>query len=174
MTIIYYCGQESLGRNGVALIVNKSPKCHFWVHLKNKKKIISILFQGKPWLETSNFQSHNLSSGEGKWTGDWVKKWSCLFGWDGWIVSPTQWAWVLASSGRWWWIGKPGMLQSMGSQRVRHDWATEQQHACLMKPPSISLKHGLRELPDAEYIHVLGEWWTQTSQEQKLLYWEPF
>ena len=28
---IYYCGQESLGRNGVALIVNKSPKCSTWV-----------------------------------------------------------------------------------------------------------------------------------------------
>ena len=26
---------------------------------------------------------------------------------------------------RWWWTGKPGMLRSMGSQRVRHDWATE-------------------------------------------------
>ena len=25
----------------------------------------------------------------------------------------------------WWWTGKPGVLQSMGSQRVRHDWATE-------------------------------------------------
>ena len=30
-TIIYYCGQESLGRNGVALIVKKSPKCSTWV-----------------------------------------------------------------------------------------------------------------------------------------------
>ena len=28
---IYYCGQESLRRNGVALIVNKSPKCSTWV-----------------------------------------------------------------------------------------------------------------------------------------------
>ena len=46
-------------------------------------------------------------------------------GWDGWIASPTQWTWVWASSGSWWWIGKPGMLQSMGSQRVGHDWATE-------------------------------------------------
>ena len=27
--------------------------------------------------------------------------------------------------GSWWWTGKPGMLQSMGSQRVRHDWVTE-------------------------------------------------
>ena len=37
----------------------------------------------------------------------------------------TRWMWVLASSGSWWWTGKPVMLQSMGSQRVRHDWVTE-------------------------------------------------
>ena len=47
--------------------------------------------------------------------------------WDGWIASPTQWTWVWVRSGRWWWTGKPGTLQSMGSQRVGHDWATEQQ-----------------------------------------------
>ena len=41
------------------------------------------------------------------------------------MASPTRWTWVWASSGSWWWTGKPGMLQSMGSQRVRHDWATE-------------------------------------------------
>ena len=46
-------------------------------------------------------------------------------GWTGWAVSPTQWTWVWASSGNWRWTGKPGMLQSMGSQRVGHDWATE-------------------------------------------------
>ena len=46
-------------------------------------------------------------------------------GWDGWMVSPTQWTWVRVSSGRWWCTGRPGMLQSMGSQRVAHDWATE-------------------------------------------------
>ena len=46
-------------------------------------------------------------------------------GWDGWMVSPTQWTWVWASSGSWWQTGKPGMLQCMGSQRVRKDWATE-------------------------------------------------
>ena len=46
-------------------------------------------------------------------------------GWDGWIVSPTQCTWVWARSRSWWWTGKPGMLQSMGSQRVRHDWVTE-------------------------------------------------
>ena len=49
-------------------------------------------------------------------------------GWDGWMASPTQWTRVWANSGGWWWTGKLGVLQSMGSQRVRHDWATEQQH----------------------------------------------
>ena len=47
------------------------------------------------------------------------------WGWEGWMASPTQWTWVWASSGRRWRAGKPGVLQSMGSQRVRHNWATE-------------------------------------------------
>ena len=42
--------------------------------------------------------------------------------WDGWMASPTQWTWVWASSGRSWWTGKPGVLQSMGSHGVGHDW----------------------------------------------------
>ena len=46
---------------------------------------------------------------------------------DGWMASPTQWTWVWASSGRWWRTGKAGVLQSKGSQRVGHAWATEQQ-----------------------------------------------
>ena len=45
--------------------------------------------------------------------------------WDGWMASPTRWMWVWVSSRSWWWTGKPGFLQSMGSQRVRHNWATE-------------------------------------------------
>ena len=40
---------------------------------------------------------------------------------DGSVASLTQWTWVWVSSGSWWWTGKPGKLQSMGSQRVRHD-----------------------------------------------------
>ena len=49
-------------------------------------------------------------------------------GWDGWMASPTQWTWVWVNFGSWWWTGRPGVLQSMVSQRavrVRHDWATE-------------------------------------------------
>ena len=46
-------------------------------------------------------------------------------GWDGWMASPTWWTWVWVNSGSWWWTGRPGVLQFMGSQRVRHDWGTE-------------------------------------------------
>ena len=46
-------------------------------------------------------------------------------GWDGWMASLTQWTWVWVDSGSWWWTGRPGVLQFMGSQRVGHDWVTE-------------------------------------------------
>ena len=46
-------------------------------------------------------------------------------GWDGRMASLTQWTWVWINSRSWWWTGKPGMLQSMGSRRVGHDWGTE-------------------------------------------------
>ena len=45
--------------------------------------------------------------------------------WGIWMASPTQRRWIWASSRSWWWTGKPGMLQSMGSQWVGHDWATK-------------------------------------------------
>ena len=46
-------------------------------------------------------------------------------GWDGWMASLIRWTWVWVNSGSWWWTGRPGVLQFMGSQRVGHDWATE-------------------------------------------------
>ena len=48
-------------------------------------------------------------------------------GWDGWMASPIHWTWTWANYRRWWGTGKPGMLQSMGLQRVGHDLVTEQQ-----------------------------------------------
>ena len=49
-------------------------------------------------------------------------------GWDGWMASPTQQTWVWASSRCWWWPGKPGTLQSMGSQsQIRlSNWTTRE------------------------------------------------
>ena len=46
-------------------------------------------------------------------------------GWVGWMASPTRWTWVWVNSGSWWWTGRPAVLRFMGSQRVRHNWATE-------------------------------------------------
>ena len=62
---------------------------------------------------------------------------------DGWMASPTQWTWVWASSGSWWWTGKPSVLQSTGSHGVKEsqtrlsDWTewyiTESSKATLWK-----------------------------------------
>ena len=41
------------------------------------------------------------------------------------MASLTRWTWVWASSGNWWWTGKPGLLQSIRLQRAGHDWATD-------------------------------------------------
>ena len=46
-------------------------------------------------------------------------------GWDGWMALLTQWTWIWVNSGSWWWTGRPGVLRSMDSQRVWHDWVTE-------------------------------------------------
>ena len=63
--------------------------------------------------------------------------------WDGWMASPTQWTWVWANSGRQRRTGKPGMLLFMGSQRVGHDWVTEQATTFNSK-----LSEGISELPN--------------------------
>ena len=76
------------------------------------------------------------SFGHLMWRTDWLKRPSCWErskaepegddrGWDGWMASLTRWTWVWVGSGSWWWTGKPGVLQSMGLQRVGHDWVTE-------------------------------------------------
>ena len=72
--------------------------------------------EGKSWLIWKN-----PDAGKG-WR--WEEKGTDR-GWDGWMASPTQWTWVWVNSGSWLWTGRLGMLQSVGSQRVGHDWATE-------------------------------------------------
>ena len=76
-------------------------------------------------------------------------------GWDGWMASPTRLTWVWVNSGSWWWTGRPGRLQSMGSQRVGHDWATELNwtpvpylHSWLWEPelPGFCFRWTLKEL----------------------------
>ena len=63
---------------------------------------------------------------------DWGQEEKGMAGWGGWMVSPTQWTWVWANSGRWWGIGKAGVLQSLGLPRVGHnllsDWTKTSHH----------------------------------------------
>ena len=73
----------------------------------------------QPWIFTGRTERLK-AGGEGDQTGR-----------DGWMASPTPWTWVWASSRRWWRTEKPGILQSMASQRVEHNWATEQQQNCM-------------------------------------------
>ena len=82
-------------------------------------------------------------------------------GWDGWLASPTQWTWVWASSGSWWWTGKPGVLQSMVVQRVRHDWVTElnwtelaNRTVCCSKVPWIPKCNRWGEVLHLEHVHA--------------------
>ena len=47
---------------------------------------------------------------------DWRQKEKRVTGWDGWMASLTQQTWTSTNSGRWWWTGKPGVLQSWGHE----------------------------------------------------------
>ena len=59
----------------------------------------------------------------------------------GWIASLTWWTWIWANSGRYWRTGEPGVLQSLGSQRVRHNLVTEQQQTVLESPKASTLNY---------------------------------
>ena len=78
-----------------------------------------------------NLRDPGLIPGSGRSPGDGNGDPGDDRGWDGWMASLTRWTGAWANSGRWWWTGKPGMLQSMGSQGVRHNWVTEQQQVFL-------------------------------------------
>ena len=82
--------------------------------LKLKLKYFGHLIRRTDSLERPWFWERLKAGGEGDYRG-----------WDGWMASPTQWTWVWINSGNWWWTGRPGVLHSMGSQRVGHDWATD-------------------------------------------------
>ena len=90
-----------------------------------------------------------------------VSLWPCYRGWDGWMASPT---WVWTSSESWWWTGKPGMLQSMGSQIVRHDWVTELNWTQLRsRIPQIFGK-----------FFKMSDMWTQPTSDTITLHEDPF
>ena len=98
-------------RSNQSILKEISPGCSLeGLMLKLKLQYFGHLM----WRADSLEKTLMLGKIEGRWRG-----------WDGWMVSPTQWTWVWVDSGSWWWTGRPGVLQFMGSQRVGHDWATE-------------------------------------------------
>ena len=92
--------------------------------------ILSLCKEGFPWGSAGKriclqFRTPGFDGSLG-WGGLLEKREATHSrGWDGWMASPIWWMWVWVSSGSWWWTGKSGVLQSMGLQRVRQDWATE-------------------------------------------------
>ena len=89
---------------------------------------------------------------------------------DGWSGSPTQWTWVWVNSRSWWWTGRPGMLQSIGSQIVGYDWVTELNSSKL--PRALKTRKGQEETHSLE---TKGSWWlnalwlseTEKGRQQK-------
>ena len=70
-------------------------------------------------------------------------------GWDSWIASLTQWTWIWVNSGSWWWTRRPGMLQSIGSQRVGHDWAIELTELLILEFCCVSSSLYLESFPES-------------------------
>ena len=67
-------------------------------------------------------------------------------GWDGWMVSSTQWTWVWASSGRWWRVEKPGVLQSWGCEELDvAEWLNNNNWVIHMFPKNKSSERVLRQ-----------------------------
>ena len=100
-----------------------------WTERRSNKSIlmeILLNIHWKDWYNTLATWCKELTHWKRLWCWDRLKAGEGdNRGWDCWMASPTQWTWVWMNSGSWWWSGRPGMLQSMGSQRVGHDWATE-------------------------------------------------
>ena len=84
-------------------------------------------------------------------------------GWDGWMASLTQWRWLWVDSRSWWWTGRPGVLWSMGSRRVGHDWVTELNWIIGSVQPlyicwlaiCISLKDGLHRTSGSDFLMTM-------------------
>ena len=102
-------------RSNQSILKEISPKYSLeGLMLKLKLHYFGHLMQRTDWCEKS-LMLEKLRAGE---EGD-------DRGWDGWMASLTWWTLVWVNSGSWWWTGRPGKLQFMGSQRVGHYWATE-------------------------------------------------
>ena len=110
--------------------------------------------------------THNPDAGK-----NWGQKEEDNRGWDGWMVSLTQWTWVWASSRRYWRTEKPGVLQSTGWQRVGRDWATELNVGHRFDPWSRKIPHAAEQpslCTQLLRLHVLiTEAWALTARARQ-------
>ena len=102
-------------RSSQSIIKDSSPGCSLeGLMLKLKLQYFGHLMQRADSFEKTWCQERLRAGGEGNGRG-----------WDDWMTLLTQWIWVWVDSRSWWWTGRPGLLPSMDSQRVRHNWVTE-------------------------------------------------
>ena len=102
-------------RSNQSILTEISPECSLeGLMLKLKLQYFGHLMRRTDSFEKTLMLAKTEAGGEGDDRG-----------WDGWMASPTQWTWVCVNSGCWWWTGRPGVLQSMGLQRAKHDWVTD-------------------------------------------------
>ena len=95
-------------RSNQSILKEISPECSLeGLMLKLNLQYFGHLMQKTDSLEKTLMRKRLKAGGEGDNRG-----------WDGWMASLTQWTWVWATSGSWWWIGRPGVLRSLGLQRV--------------------------------------------------------
>ena len=94
-------------RSSESILKVISPECS----LEGLKLKLKFQYSSHLKRRTDSLEKTLRSGGEG---GD--------RGWDGWMASPTRWTWVSASSGSWWWTGKPGLLGVRKSQTRLSHW----------------------------------------------------
>ena len=99
---------------------------HCWIFIRRTgAKVLNIRW--KDWSNTLTTWCEELTHLKRPWCWERLKAGGERDnrGWDGWMASPIWWTWVWVNSKSWWWTGKPGVLRSMRSQRVRHERAAE-------------------------------------------------
>ena len=106
-----------------------------WTARRSNQSILKDISPGVHWKDWCWSWNSNTSATSCEELTHWKRLWCWEVlgaggegddrGWDGWMASPTRWAWVWVNSRSWWWTRRSGVLRFMGSQRVRHDWATE-------------------------------------------------
>ena len=105
--------ESPLDCNEVNLVHLKGNKSWIFIERTDAKAPILWLPDAKNWLIRKDSDAGKDWGQEGKGMAEYE------------MASLTKWTWIWANSGSWWWTGRPGMLQSMRSQRVGHELVTE-------------------------------------------------